>query len=247
LALEGQIVSLQWDDNADNELCYVIERKVGEEDWHVYESDTGNDMGPAAADDVPQEVGTHCYRISYGNYEGRSAYSNEACVDVEVVPVVVTPTPEATPEPPPDWTPPPSPTPLPWPCNPSDDAPYSDLAPSPPRDLVAVVEPYHDSLGGYRVALLWQLDATDPLCYMAQRLESNGTWRTFSSHMGLAFGCGDAEPWLGERCYRVAVANDHGRSPWSNEACADGPAVVLPSTPAASTTPTAAYSPTPAR
>lgn len=241
IALEGSLVRLQWDDNADDELCYVIERKVGEGDWSVYESSGwGPTLGPVSTDDVPGEVGIHCYRISYGNYEGRSAYSNEACVDVKVVPIVLTPTPPGTPEAP-SVTPMPSPTPLPWPCNAGDDPPYSELAPSPPTDLAAIVVPqtaYPGIPAEYRVEMLWQSSAVDPLCYIVQRREHDGAWRTLGGRgMGRAFGSFDFEPWLGERCYRVAVANEHGRSAWSNETCAGGPAVVLPSTPAPTATP----------
>jgi hypothetical protein len=247
IVLEGLLVRLQWDDNADNELCYVIERKVGEGDWSVYEGGSGPSTGLVSLDDVPGEVGIHCYRVSYGNYEGRSAYSNEACVDVQVVPIILTPTPPvrpATPSP----GPMPSATPLPWPCNAGDDPPYSELAPSPPTDLAAIVVPYTAYPGipaEYRVELLWQSNAVDPLCYIVQRWEHDDAWRTLGGRgFGRAFGSFDPEPWLGVRCYRVAVTNEHGRSEWSNEACATGPAVVLPSTPASTATPTREYSAT---
>jgi hypothetical protein len=234
ITLEGQIVRLQWDDNVDDELCYVIEHKVGEGDWSVYEGAWGPHIGPMSIDEVPGEVGVHCYRVSYGSYEGRSAYSNEACVDVEAVPVL-TPTPPPTPV----WaTVVPSETPLPWPCSPGDDSSLPELAPSPPTDLAAIVMLYPGFPGTYRVELLWQDDTADPLCYLVQRLEHDGSWRTLEGGLGRAFSWFDLEPWLGERCYRVAVANEYGLSAWSNEACADGPAVVLPSTPAASPTPT---------
>jgi hypothetical protein len=236
IALEGLLVRLQWDDNAENELCYVIERKVGEEDWSVYEGGWGPSIGPPSIDEVPGEVGVHCYRVSYGSYEGRSPYSNEACVDVQAVPVVLMPTPPVTAETP-SVTAVPSPTPMPWPCNPDDDAPQSDLAPSPPTDLAAIVVLYPGFPGTYRVELLWQDDAADPQCYLVQRLEHDGAWRTLVGGLGRSFWFFDREPWLGDRCYRVAVANEHGRSEWSNEACANGPAIVLPSTPAASATP----------
>ncbi len=225
-ALEGQLVRLQWDESADEVRCYVIERKVNGGDWSVYEGGWAPGLGPVAVDDAPGEVGVHCYRVSNGNEEGRSAYSNEACVDVEVVPVVATPTPPVTPEPPPGWTPPPSPTPFPWPCNPTDDPPYSELAPSAPTDLAAIAVQYPGMQLGYWVELLWRLDATDPLCYIVQRLGNDGAWRTYGGYTGLGFIWADGEPWLGVRCYRVAVANEHGRSAWSNEACATGPAVV---------------------
>ena len=236
MARDGPLVGLQWDDNVDDERCYVVERKLDEGDWSVYESIWGPNEGSVSLVDVPAEVGLHCYRVSYGNYEGLSAYSNEACVDVEVVPVVVTPTPHPV-------TPIPvsiDATPRPWPCNLGDDPPYSELAPNPPTDVVAVVRPQLDPRGGYRVDLLWRLDGPDPLCYMVQRLEHDGAWRTFEEpgFGGWERSAFDVDPERGVRCYRVAVANEHGRSDWSNEACANGPTIVLPVTPEPTPTPT---------
>jgi hypothetical protein len=96
LALEGQLVRLQWDDNADDEQCYVIEQKVGEGDWSVYEAVGGappSNMGTASTEIVPLEPGVHRYRVYFGNEEGRSAYSNEASLNVDVLPRIATPTP----------------------------------------------------------------------------------------------------------------------------------------------------------
>lgn len=243
-ALEGKLVRLQWDGNADSALCYVIERRIGDEGWSIHQGGSGPSPGVVSVDDVPDEVGAYCYRVSYGNYEGRSAYSGEACVDVAEVAVVPQPTPLPTPE---DvWvTPLPSPTPLPWPCNPDDDPQQSDLAPNPPTELAAIVVPdtsYPWIPAAYRVELLWESDAVEPLCYIVQRRGIDGAWQTVAGGgFGKAFSSFDIEPWLGDRCYRVAVANEHGRSVWSKEACAGGPAVVLPSTPAAFPTATPGY------
>lgn len=96
LALEGQTVRLQWDDSADDEQCYVIEQKVGEADWSVYEALGGappSSTGAVSTEVVPLEPGVHCYRVYFGHEEGRSAYSNEACLNVEVPPRIATPTP----------------------------------------------------------------------------------------------------------------------------------------------------------
>jgi hypothetical protein len=89
LALEGQTVRLQWDDNADDEQCYVIEKKAGEEGWSIYEAvgdAASSGAGAVSTEVVPLEPGVHCYRVYFGNEEGRSAYSNEACLNVEVPP-----------------------------------------------------------------------------------------------------------------------------------------------------------------
>jgi hypothetical protein len=112
--LEGFVVRLEWEDNADDEVCEVIERKVGADDWSFLQGTTPGDpssRGPVFLHDIPQQVGIHCYRLYYGNEAGRSAYTNEACVDVEIVPKMM-------PEPPtPPWvtsTPTATPTPSPW-------------------------------------------------------------------------------------------------------------------------------------
>jgi hypothetical protein len=63
-----------------------------------------------------------------------------------------------------------------------------------------------------------------------QRLEHDGVWRQFESFMWRVTGW-DLDPERGVRCYRLAAANEHGRSDWSNEACANGPTIVLPVTP----------------
>jgi len=117
LALEGQLVRLQWDDNADDDLCYVIEKKITTEDWSIYEAVGGappSDTGAVSTDIVPLELGVHCYRMYLGNEEGRSAYSNEVCLDVQVLPRIATPTPGPF-EP---WPFPEPPTPAPPPATP---------------------------------------------------------------------------------------------------------------------------------
>lgn len=105
--LEGFVVRLEWEDNADDEVCEVIERKVGADDWSFLQGTTPGDpssRGRVFLHDIPQQVGIHCYRLYYGSEAGRSAYSNEACVDVEIVPKIL---PEL---PTPPWV---TPTPLP--------------------------------------------------------------------------------------------------------------------------------------
>ena len=112
-------VRLEWDDNADNDTCFFLERKVDEgewlREWAAYPAGP-EQTGLVSAPDFPGQVGVHCYRTFYANAVGRSAYSNEACVNVEVVPAVA------------------APTPPPWPCQLRDDPGYSEQAPSPPTD-----------------------------------------------------------------------------------------------------------------
>jgi hypothetical protein len=73
---------LAWQDNADNETCYVVEREApGATGWQeIIIGPRGNrenteDMNFA-------EPGYYCYRVFAGSEEGRSAYSNEACLEV---------------------------------------------------------------------------------------------------------------------------------------------------------------------
>ena len=101
----------------------------------------------------------------------------------------------------------------------------SESAPSSPEDLTAVVEPGLDPPGAYDIGLHWQGDDS-ALCYIAQRLEHDGVWRQFESFMWRTNGW-DPDPERGVRCYRLAAANEHGRSDWSEEACANGPTIVL--------------------
>jgi len=198
-------VRLEWYDNAGNDTCYFLERKADGgawlRQWASYPAGPEH-TGLVSASDFPGQVGVHCYRIFYANGAGRSGYSNEVCLNVEVVPTVV------------------APTPPPWPCHPRDDPPYSELAPSPPTDLTATLVGDPTVSGGLSVRLVWQHFGIDELCYRAQRLELDGTWQWFAT--GSGSGEIDTQPLPGARCYRVAVANEHGRSDWSNEACATG-------------------------
>jgi len=218
MVTKGEVVRLQWDDKADDEQCTLIERKVDEEDWYIYERIWSRQSGSPSLIDVPTEAGLHCYRVLYGNSESLSA-SDEACVEVEEAPVVVTATPRPV-----------TPVPgygrrQPGPCNMGDDPPYSESAPSSPEDLTAVVEPGLDPPGAYDIGLHWQADSS-AVCYIAQRLEHDGVWRQFESFMWRTNGW-DPDPERGVRCYRLAAANEHGRSDWSEEACANGPTIVL--------------------
>jgi hypothetical protein len=93
--VEGYAIALEWEDNADDEcLCYV-QRKVGEQSWVSFAGAGGHDVSMTSHLDVPTSVGRHCYRVAAGNEHGRSEFSNEACLDVDVVPRLVygTPTP----------------------------------------------------------------------------------------------------------------------------------------------------------
>jgi hypothetical protein len=78
--LSGALLS--WRDNADNEACYVVERKGPDvTDWQEII------MAPSPnwenTDDSNFEApGYYCYRVFAGSEAGRSDYSNEACLEV---------------------------------------------------------------------------------------------------------------------------------------------------------------------
>ena len=219
----GFAVRLTWQDNADNETCFGVAVRLHGALWGVIGLSPGLDgstTGPMTLDYVPVFAGPLCYQVYYGNAAGQS-YSNEVCIDVGVQPVLKT----ATPTVPTADTPmpsPPAPTPPPWPCHPLDDPTYSELAPSPPTDLTATLVADPTASGGLRVRLVWQDNASDELCYKAQRVELDGRWQWFATGNGNTEV--DSQPSPGVRCYRVAVVNEHGRSAWSNEACATGEA-----------------------
>jgi len=73
---------LSWRDNADNETCYVVERKGPDAtDWHEIIIAPSADREDTD-DRVLREPGYYCYRVFAGSEAGRSAYSNEACLEV---------------------------------------------------------------------------------------------------------------------------------------------------------------------
>jgi len=218
--LEGYVVRLEWSGGTSGALCHIMERRVGAAEWSFYQG--GSAESPVAYD-IPQEVGTHCYRIALGNDAGRSEFSNEVCVDVEILPVFVTPT-----QPP-------------WPCGLGDTPPYSELGPPAPTNLQAL---FVSDDRGLRVDLAWQDNTTGELCWGVERRGVNSAWQWFGGGEGDATIAIDGQPFLGDGCYRVWVANEHGRSVYSNEACATGPAVTVTPTPI--TIPTVSVPVTPA-
>jgi hypothetical protein len=82
-----------------------------------------------------------------------------------------------------------------------------------------------------RVDLAWQDNATDELCWGFERRGMDGTWQWIGGGGGDATTAIDSQSFLGDGCYRVWVANELGRSAYSNEACATGTAVTVTPTP----------------
>jgi hypothetical protein len=86
---------LAWRDNADNEACYVVERRgPGATDWEQIM------YAPFADREDAEDVnfiapGYYCYRVFAGSEAGRSAYSNETCLQVPEATVVTAPPPGA--------------------------------------------------------------------------------------------------------------------------------------------------------
>lgn len=211
---EGFILRLRWEDQARNELCYGIERKVGEADWAYYQGGAPADpstTGTVGVEDVPQSVGLHCYRVYYGNEAGRSAYSEEACVLVEVVPDVITSTPLFTPTPAP--TRPPG-------CD-FERQVGSPRAPNAPSNLRVALRDEPGLPQPSFVDFAWDDNSADEACFV---LNFQGPWSitdvtgsdqaTFTK-AAYAERCGMAGYW----CYRVSAANEWGMSRPSNEVC----------------------------
>lgn len=77
---ESATVTINWDDNSDNEAGYIIERRL-------QSSDTFDSAVPLAEnsnsyDDKTVSVGnSYCYKVSAFNQAG-SAPSDEMCVDI---------------------------------------------------------------------------------------------------------------------------------------------------------------------
>ena len=206
---EGFIVRLRWDDNAGDELCYVVERKVGAGDWSFYQS--GGPAEPPTVEDVPQSVGLHCYRVYYGNEAGRSAYSDERCVLVEAVPRVITSTPLFSPTPAP--TRPPG-------CD-FERQVGSPRAPNAPSNLRVALRDEPDLPQPSFVDLAWDDNSTDEACFVLTFkgpqwiTEMIGPDQAALSKGAYAERCGMAGYW----CYHVSAANEWGMSQPSNEVC----------------------------
>jgi hypothetical protein len=228
---EGFTVKLRWNDNAADELCYAIERKVGEGDWAFYESGSPESpvsTGTVSVEDIPQRVGVHCYRVYYGNEAGRSAYSDEACVSVEVVPRIETSTPLLSPTPTP--TRPPG-------CN-LDGPVGSPQAPTAPSNLRVALRDEPGLPQPAFVDFTWDDNSTDEACFILSFVgpdlitEVTGPDQTTFSMAAYAQRCGMAGHW----CYRVSAANEWGISQSSNEVCLNiewGPAATPAATAAA--------------
>jgi hypothetical protein len=211
---EGFIVRLRWNDDADNELCYGIERKVGEGEWEFYQGGGPVDQGEDSSfslEDVPQSVGVHCYRVYYANEAGRSAYSDEACVQVDVVPRVETFTPLLSPTPVP--TRPPG-------CN-LDGPVGSPQAPTAPSNLRVTLRDEPGLPQPAFVDFTWDDNSTDEACFILSFVgpdlitEVTGPNQTTFSMAAYAQRCGMSGHW----CYRVSAANEWGISPHSDEVC----------------------------
>jgi hypothetical protein len=86
---------LSWLDNSDNETCYVVQRKgPGVTDWQ--EIIIAPSPNWEATDDRNfVDPGYYCYRVFAGSEAGRSAFSNEACLQVPKATVATRPPPGA--------------------------------------------------------------------------------------------------------------------------------------------------------
>ena len=77
-SLSATEVRLEWKDNSDNELGFIVERKDAKGEYgQVGETDEDVDW---YAEDVPR--GTYHYRVCAWNDEGDSGYTNEYLVKI---------------------------------------------------------------------------------------------------------------------------------------------------------------------
>jgi len=211
--LEGFIVKVEWLDNADDDLCYVIERKVGAGDWSLYERGTFGDpsnKGLVFREDVPQQVGLDCYRVYVANEAGRSAYSNEACVDVQGLPTILTPTPPR-PTPTPPWpTPrPPAPPVFQWaPLGCHYGVGPSPKAPPPPANVRAGYSP-----GVWNLLVQWDDLSDNEACFVVERSPAaTGPWEPVAVTEANTTNWMDVSVPPKTQCYKVYAVNAYGRA-----------------------------------
>ena len=214
--VSGLALRLTWQDNADNETCFGVAVRLHGALLGVDGLSPGVDgstTGPVTFDYVPVLTGPLCYQVYYGNAAGQS-YSNEVCVDPYYVPA----------------------TPAPAVCR--GEGSFSPLAPNPPANLRAEL-----AAEGSIIRLTWDDESDDDICYVIERKVMAGDW-TFHAGAGgtppTDTGPGsfdDVPTQASTHCYRVYFANEAGRSDYSNEACATGPAVTVTPTPVTTPTP----------
>ena len=96
--IEGYAVALEWEDNADDDCAYTVARWVGEGPGSFL-VEAERKANVTSYFDVPSSVGRHCYQVAVFSGYGRSDFSNEACLDVEVVPTLVYLSPTTVPSP----------------------------------------------------------------------------------------------------------------------------------------------------
>jgi hypothetical protein len=71
-------IELSWEDHANNEAGFRVERKIGEDGGYVTLASVGPDTEAYIDTDVNGGM-MYCYRVKAFNIAGDSDYSNEAC------------------------------------------------------------------------------------------------------------------------------------------------------------------------
>ena len=150
---------IRWTDNSADELCFAIERRVGDGPWQWQSAVQSDQRG--AYGDGPVNGGPVCYRVSAGNDAARSGYSNEACLSP--LPPSATPTPE------------PTPTPVSTVPGCSPYVLFSSLAPTGPSNMRIVAMGAVD--GYWRYRLEWQDNSGDETCFGLEKRLSGGPWQ----------------------------------------------------------------------
>jgi hypothetical protein len=206
------VVVLRWHDLSPDDLCFAVERRVGNGSWEWLSALPTNEQG-TYDDGLPSEERL-CYRVLAGNDAGRSEYSNEACLEPsERVAAMPGPTPTGCNFPAP--TPPPGATPSP----PST----ATAAPAAPSDLRAELVPDPDLVSGFAVQLTWQDNADNDECHLievwayGQQISSSGSVYADGSQTGLN-SWRDIPGSVGLRCYRVYYGNNAGGA-YSSKTC----------------------------
>jgi len=207
------VVVLRWNDNSADELCFAVERRVGDGPWEWLSAVQANQRGTYG--DRLGNGAAQCYRVFAGNDAGRSAYSNEACIE-EPAQATATPIPSPvgcnfpTPTLGPDATPfPPS---------------TATVPPAAPSDLRAELVPDPELESGLAVEVTWRDNADNETCYLMEVWvdgERVRGWGVVVAESGSTTGVNastDIPDRTGMHCYRVYYGNNAGRA-YSNEAC----------------------------
>ena len=84
------VIELSWNDNADNEVKYELQRKIGDGLWQIIETQLDKDT-VKYTNNMLSEGQEYSYRVRCYNAAGRSLYSNEITINTLTNPVPAIP------------------------------------------------------------------------------------------------------------------------------------------------------------